>query len=234
MNRHPRRRDIARRDPYEVADAMRLLVTAIVFAIVLCIPFVIWGGQFMEWFTGDAAIAWIRGCGRWGWLAVIGLLVSDLVLPLPATAVMAASGYLYGPLIGGMISVVGSFAAGMAGYGLCRAFGRGIAARLAGEAELTRHETLFQRSGPWLVAASRWLPLLPEVISCLAGLTRMPLRIFAAALGCGAVPMGFVYAAIGAAGQDRPRLAIALSVLVPPLLWLAVRPLLRLRHPDDA
>ncbi len=206
---------------------MRLLTTAVIFAVVLCIPFAIWGGQFMAWFTGDAAIAWIRGWGAWGWLAIVGLLVSDLFLPIPATPVMSAAGYLYGAFTGGMISAAGSFAAGMAGYGLCRAFGRGVAVRLAGEAEITRHETIFQRSGPWLVAASRWLPLLPEVISCLAGLTRMPLRTFAVSLACGAVPMGFAYAAIGAAGQEQPKMAMALSVIIPPLLWLAVSPWLR-------
>ena len=210
---------------------MRLLTTSIILAVVLCIPFFIWGDQFMQWFTGDAAIQWIRGWGAWGWLAVIGLLVSDLFLPIPATPVMSAAGYLYGTLIGGLVSAAGSFAAGMAGYGLCRAFGRNIALRLAGEKELEEHHTLFQRSGPWLVAASRWLPLLPEVISCLAGLTRMPLRVFAVSLACGAVPMGFVFAAIGAAGQDNPKLALALSVLVPPVLWLAVRPFLRKRSP---
>jgi hypothetical protein len=41
--------------------------------------------------------------------------------------------------------------------------------------------------------------------------------------------MGFVYAAIGAAGQENPALAIGLSALVPPVLWLLVRPLLRAR-----
>jgi len=214
---------------------MRLLTTAVIFAIVLCIPFAIWGGEFMAWFTGDAAIAWIRGWGAWGWLAVVGLLVSDLFLPIPATPVMSAAGYLYGALVGGMISAAGSFAAGMAGYGLCRTFGRGVAVRLAGEAEITRHETLFQRTGPWLVAASRWLPLLPEVITCLAGLTRMPVRTFVVSLACGAAPMGFVYAAIGAAGQDRPKMALGLSVILPPLLWLAVSPwLLRAGSTDTA
>lgn len=206
---------------------MRLLVTSIVLAVVLCIPFAIWGEDFMQWFTGDAAIEWIRGWGRWGWLAVIGLLMSDLFLPLPATAVMSAAGYLYGTLVGGIVSAAGSFAAGMTGYGLCRAFGQKIALRLAGEKELAEHHTLFQRSGPWLVAASRWLPLLPEVISCLAGLTRMPLRTFAIALACGAIPMGFVYAAIGATGHGNPKLALGLSVLIPPVLWAAMRPVLR-------
>jgi uncharacterized membrane protein YdjX (TVP38/TMEM64 family) len=208
---------------------MRLLVTALALAAFFCATFVIWGGDFLRWFSGEAAILWIRGWGAWGWLAIIGLLMSDLVLPIPATPVMTAAGYLYGPVLGGLISATGSFCAGMLGYGLCRAFGRGLALRLAGERELAEHETLFQRSGPWLVAASRWLPLLPEVVSCLAGLTRMPLRLFATALASGSLPLGFVYAAIGAAGQDHPRLALGLSIIVPPILWALVRPLLH-RH----
>ncbi len=206
---------------------MRLFITALALAVIFCIPFAIWGGDFTAWFSGDAAIAWIRGWGSWGWLAIIALLMSDLVLPIPATPIMAAAGYLYGPVIGGLISAAGSFCAGLTGYGLCRLFGRGLAARLAGEDELVQHETLFQRSGPWLVAASRWLPLLPEVVSCLAGLTRMPLRIFITALACGSVPLGFVYAGIGAAGQANPQLALVLSILVPPILWAAARPFLR-------
>ena len=211
---------------------MRLLTTSIVLAVVLCLPFLLWGDQFMAWFSGAAAVEWIRGWGAWGWLAVIGLLVSDLFLPIPATPVMSAAGYLYGTLAGGLVSTAGSFAAGMAGYGLCRAFGRGLAVRLAGERELEQHQTLFQRSGPWIVAASRWLPLLPEVVSCLAGLTRMPFRVFALSLACGSIPLGFVYAAIGAAGQDNPGLAFALNVIVPPVLWLAVHLVLRRRNRD--
>jgi uncharacterized membrane protein YdjX (TVP38/TMEM64 family) len=210
---------------------MRLLVTSILLALVLCVPFFIWGEDFGRWFTGDAAVQWIRARGAWGWLAVIALLVSDLVLPLPATPVMSAAGFLYGVWLGGVLSAAGSFAAGMAGYWLCRSFGRGVAVRLVGEEELSEHETLFHRSGPWLVAVSRWMPVLPELVSCLAGLTRMPPRIFTAALACGAVPMGFVYAAIGATGRESPLLAICLSVAVPPLLWMILRPRLRAAPP---
>jgi uncharacterized membrane protein YdjX (TVP38/TMEM64 family) len=208
---------------------MRLLTTAIVLAVLLCVPFFIWGDDFMRRFSGEEAVAWIRGWGAWGGLAVIGLLVSDLLLPIPATPVMSAAGYVYGTFVGGLLAAAGSFAAGMAGYALCRAFGRGVAARLAGERELAQHETRFRRSGPWIVAASRWMPLLPEVVSCLAGLTRMPLRTFALSLACGAVPMGFVYAAIGAAGQDHPTLAVVLNLAVPPVLWLGLHQVLRRR-----
>jgi hypothetical protein len=41
--------------------------------------------------------------------------------------------------------------------------------------------------------------------------------------------MGFVYAAIGASGHENPKLAFGLSVLVPPVLWAVMRPLLRSR-----
>ena len=206
---------------------MRLVWTALALAAIICVPFLIWGEDFTRWFTGDAALAWIRGWGAWGWLAVIGLLMLDLFLPLPATPVMSAAGYLYGPWIGGLLSATGSVVSGLLGYWLCRCLGRGLAERLAGAAALAENETFFRRRGPWLVAASRWLPLLPEVIACLAGLTRMPARTFTVALLCGSVPLGFVYAAIGAAGQDNPRVALALSVLAPPVLWGLVSPWLR-------
>src|SRR5688572_26807220 len=125
---------------------MRLLATAFVLALAFCIPFAIWSGDFMRWFSSDGAVAWIRSWGAWGWLAIVALLMSDLILPIPSTPVMSAAGYVYGPVVGGLISAAGSFCAGLAGYGLCRAFGRGIAERLAGEKEMTEHESLFQRS----------------------------------------------------------------------------------------
>ena len=40
---------------------------------------------------------------------------------------------------------------------------------------------------------------------------------------CGALPMGFIFAAIGALGQDDPAWALVLSVVVPALLWLGAR-----------
>ena len=54
----------------------------------------------------------VQDCGAWGWAVVIGLLIGDLFLPIPATGVMSAAGYVYGPWIGGIISVTGSFLSG--------------------------------------------------------------------------------------------------------------------------
>jgi uncharacterized membrane protein YdjX (TVP38/TMEM64 family) len=47
----------------------------------------------------------------------------------------------------------------------------------------------------------------------------MPAWRFSIALACGSVPLGFAFAAIGAAGTEDVGLALALSALVPALLY---------------
>jgi uncharacterized membrane protein YdjX (TVP38/TMEM64 family) len=206
---------------------VRLFRVSIILAVVLSIPFFFWGDQFARWFTGDAAVNWIRGWGAWGGVATIGLLVADLLLPVPSTAVMSAAGFLYGSVAGGLLSAAGSYLSGMLAYGLSRAFGSALAGRLADARELARNQSLFERNGPWLIVLSRWLPLLPEVSCCLAGVARMNFPTFSIALACGCLPVGFCFAVIGHAGQERPGLAIALSILAPAILWLVARAMLR-------
>jgi uncharacterized membrane protein YdjX (TVP38/TMEM64 family) len=214
--------------------SVRLFRIFFALALLVLIPFAIWGERLMAMFDGGAARDWIANFGAWGWLAVIGLLVSDLFLPIPATGVMSATGYLYGAWVGGVISMIGSFLAGLLAYILCRCFGRGVARKLAGQEGLDQNETLFHRTGPWLVALSRWLPVLPEVVACLAGLAKMRVSIFVVSLLCGTVPMAFTYAAVGALFDSQPGWALALSITLPALLWFAFRPLLRVRHTEDA
>jgi uncharacterized membrane protein YdjX (TVP38/TMEM64 family) len=206
---------------------LRLVGLFLIFALIVLVPFLIWGSGFEQSLTAEGAAAWLAGYGQWASVAGILLLMSDLVLPIPATAVMAALGFVYGPLAGGLIASLGSFLSGALGYLLCRWFGRPVAVRLLGPKDLMEGERLFARVGGWLVVLSRWLPVFPEVIACMAGLSRMPPLSFFAALACGSVPLGFAFAMIGHAGVDHPVLAIALSAVLPPLLWLAVQPYFR-------
>ena len=206
---------------------MRLLRIFLILTVLVLIPFFIWGGKLMVLFDGDSARRWIQSWGALGGVAVMGLLIADLFLPIPATGVMSAAGYIYGTVAGGLLSVTGSFLSGMLAYWLCKTFGRRAAERLAGAEGLAQNEALFRRGGPWLVALSRWLPVFPEVIACLAGLAQMKLRTFTVALLCGTVPMGFAYAAVGALFVNEPAWAMGLSIALPVALWLLFRPLLK-------
>jgi uncharacterized membrane protein YdjX (TVP38/TMEM64 family) len=201
---------------------MRMVALFVLLALLLGLPFLFWGEGFEAAWGGSAAIGWLREQGPYAWMAAIGLLVADLFLPLPASGIMAALGVLYGALIGGLIAALGSFLSGSLGYALCRLLGRRAARRLLGERDLERGARLFTAYGGWLVAASRALPLLPEVVACAAGLLRMPAPRFFAALACGAVPVGMGFAWLGSAGADRPLPTLAVAVLLPVALWLAV------------
>jgi len=186
-------------------------------------PWWIWGDKFDATLTLEGSIGWIRAQGDWAWLAGIGLLVADLALPIPSTIVMSALGVIYGPILGGILAGTGSMLAGVVAYGLSRCAGRPMAVRFAGEEGLARTEALFVKGGAWLVLTSRWLPVLSEAVACLAGLARMPFRTFLAALTVGSLPMGFAFASIGSIARDRESLAVALSIALPVIAWLASR-----------
>ncbi|MGI9241938.1 MAG: TVP38/TMEM64 family protein, partial [Verrucomicrobiales bacterium] len=145
---------------------MRFIWISVGLAVLLMIPFLLWDETFTRMFSGDEMVAALRAQGALGWIVGILLLIADIFLPIPGTAVMAALGFVYGPVIGGTVSATGSFLAGMLAYGLSRGLGHGIALKLAGKADLEKGERLFARSGAWIVALSRCLPLLPEVVAC--------------------------------------------------------------------
>jgi len=208
---------------------MRLLLIFIVLAALVLLSFFILGDSLMNTFTQEGSIAWLNQYGTWAWVAAIALLLTDLVLPIPATIVMSALGYLYGPFIGGLISAVGSFLAGALGYWLCRLVGEKAALRLLGEKDYERGKKLSGGIGGWVIVLSRWLPVFPEVIACMAGLTRMSPGYFHAALACGSLPLGFTYAYIGYTGVTHPALAIGLSAGLPPLIWFVIRRIFRLK-----
>ena len=173
----PERRIVGLQEPASeesrLTAMVRLFCWFLLLALIVLIPFLIWGSGFERSFSQEGTVAWLAGYGRWASVAGILLLMSDLVLPIPATAVMAALGFVYGPLAGGLIATLGSFLSGALAYMLCRRFGRPVAVRLLGAEELADGERLFARVGGWLVVLSRWLPVFPEVIACMAGLARM-------------------------------------------------------------
>ena len=206
---------------------MRLVLWFVSLAALVLGAWLIWGGKWDDQFNFAGSVKWLESAGPWAWAAGISLLVGDLALPVPGTVVISALGFIYGTLLGGVIASTGLIAAGLLGYGLGRLCGEKFARRWLGARDYETGKRLFAKSGGWVVALSRALPILPEVISCTAGLVRMPFRRFAVALACGSVPMGFLFAAIGKAGHEAPGWAFGLSLLVPALLWLAASRIVR-------
>lgn len=176
------------------------------------------------------AVLTLRKYEGWAWAASIVLIWADLVLPIPQTAVIAALGIIYGTLLGGLLGSIGLITGGLLGYGLMFTSARRFAQRFAGSQSLHKAERLFDRSGAWAIILTRSFPYsIPEALVFLAGLARMPMRKFTAALTIGSVPTAFVFAAIGAGWADQPIVALVVSYVLPILLLPIVLHLLRPR-----
>lgn len=200
------------------------ILVGLVLAGVL-VPWAIWGGR-LEAALDPAGLSRALGSDPLGAsMAGVGLICLDVLLPIPATPVMSALGLILGPWLGGLVSAVGSFLAGCLAYGFSRLLGRAPAAWIAGEG-MAGLEARFAAQGGWMVALSRWTPVLPEAVAALAGVARMPFGRFAVALACGSAPLGLAFAWVGYLGHGSPLLALALSALLPALLWLTAGRLL--------
>jgi uncharacterized membrane protein YdjX (TVP38/TMEM64 family) len=176
------------------------------------------------------AVLTLRDYGGWAWAVGIALIWSDLVLPIPQTAVIAALGIIYGTLLGGLLGSFALITGGLLGYGLMRTSARRLAQRFMRPQSLRRMESLFDRGGAWAIVLTRSLPYsVPEAMGFLAGLAGMPIRKYIAALTLGSVPTAFVFAAIGAGWADQPILALAMSYVLPILLLPIALYLIRLR-----
>jgi membrane protein DedA with SNARE-associated domain len=110
-------------------------------------------------------------------------------------------------------------AGGLLGYAAARLGGRPLVRRLATEAELARFQEFFDRWGGLAVIVSRALPVLPEVVSLMAGLARMRFGRFAAALAAGCVPTALLFAWLGHISRDAPWYGMVLAVGLPMAAW---------------
>lgn len=199
----------------------RFWIIPALLVVCVVVPFAIWGDVLTSILKIDQQTGTFQSTSWPAGLVGIALLVSDLVLPVPTTSVIAALGIVYGPLVGTLWAVAGSVLAATIGYAMGRFCGRPLALRWLGP-DLLQGERLFDRHGGWIVAASRWMPILPEVVSVVAGVSHMRFAAFLLAAICGAIPHCAVFAVIGHLGAEAPLWTIVISALVPIGLWLLV------------
>jgi uncharacterized membrane protein YdjX (TVP38/TMEM64 family) len=198
---------------------IRFLLLFVVLSIFFILLYEVAGQNFENFFSQDKCIEWFARTKSVAWIIGILLLVSDIVTPVPATGIMAALGAVYGTLPGTIFSIIGSACAGLIGYGAARALGVRGSRWIADEKDLEKFRVFFDRWGGYAVILSRVTPILPEVISILAGLSRMKFARFLSALLAGTIPTSFLFAWMGSYPGLPYGTGIVLALLIPILVW---------------
>jgi uncharacterized membrane protein YdjX (TVP38/TMEM64 family) len=167
-----------------------------------------------------------------GWIAAtigVGLLVADVLLPVPSSLVMIAHGALFGVVGGTLLSLAGSLGAAVFGFYLGRRGGP-LLARLVPVEERRRADALLQRWGDLAIVVSRPVPILAETLSILAGASPMSWGAMIAATLAGSLPAALIYALTGATARNLDNVALVFGLVlgVAGLFWLVGK---RMRDP---
>ncbi len=111
--------------------------------------------------------AFIGSLGMWGFAGFILLQAAQVVAaPIPGEATGLLGGYLYGPVLGILLSTVGLTIGSFTAFSLSRAFGKPLTLRLVPAATLERFNYLLHHKGSFLIFLLFLLPGFPKDILC--------------------------------------------------------------------
>ena len=164
---------------------------------------------------------WMKDGGVVAAALGVGLLIADVVLPVPSSLVMVAHGALFGVVIGTLLSLTGSVGAALFGFAIGRRGGRFLE-RTVTPSERARANNLLARWGALAIIVTRPVPLLAETVAIMAGASSLTWGSVALASLIGSLPPALLYALTGAAVANfqSTSLMFGLVLLVAGLFWL--------------
>ncbi len=179
------------------------------------------------WITVDnvrALLASLQASPRaalWIALLVIAVLAVDSVLAVPTTATAILAGYFLGMLTGGAATSLGLMIAGSICFFGSRYGGDRLFRMIVPDDENERLRDWFEASGGLALIICRALPMLPEVLSCLAGISGMRTAKYYLLFAAGNIPFAFLAAYAGSISSlEQPWPALAVGVGLPALAWV--------------
>lgn len=175
-----------------------------------------WEQQVAEWGKSQESQALTAA-------VIIGLLTSDIFLPIPSSVLCTAAGWRFGVVSGTLIAWVGMSLGAVLGFALAKRFGSPLVAWLTTPKELARTGELTQQLGPWLLAIARGIPVVAEASVLFVGLHQMPWRVFLPPVLVSNFVLAVVYAAFGRVAEEYQALPLAIVVsIVAPVLMIAL------------
>ncbi len=186
-----------------------LLLLAAVLAIPI-LPFAVFGAEMESWIETQLHSTLPPTTVA---LAVVGLLSTDVFLPIPSSVVSTVAGNALGIWGGTAAAWAGMTAGAVVGYVLAKLFGRPLAIRLSGAEEQERIDRLSRRFGPLVLVLARPVPVLAEASVLFLGTTRLGWTAFLLPVALSNLGIAAVYAALG---QTVPLpYALAASLALP-------------------
>lgn len=160
----------------------------------------------------------IGGLGVWAPVAFIGMQIAQVVIaPLPGQVTGLIGGFLFGPWLGLLYTLIGAFLGFWFVFVLARKLGRPFVERFVKAATLAKFDRILARGGPFVLFLIYVLPAFPDdVISFVAGLTKIPIRTLLIVSLAGRLP-GYLllsFAGEGLTGENMNPIVVGGGVVL--------------------
>lgn len=201
---------------------LRIVMPILGLLVVLLIPFLLFGPQLESWAEQLQRDPPSR---RTAFLLIVGLLSTDVLLPIPSSAVSTLAGGELGWLFGALASWIGMTLGAVFGFVLARRWGRGFAAWMSSQEDLERMRMATDRYGGAAIVLARGVPLLAEASVLLFGAHGMHWRRFLPPTLLSNLGIALAYSVFGDIAKQHQWLPLALGAAVgmPVLLAVAMR-----------
>jgi len=152
---------------------------------------------------------------------VILLMFVDLFISIPTLATIILAGYFMGYHYGALAAIIGLQIAGNTGYLLGKIFGDKILYLiLKNKAERDELHESFNSHGFVMILLSRAVPILPEITTVIAGMSKMSYLKFLLAWSISITPYSLFAAYAGSLSTLRnPEPAIIVWAILSSILW---------------
>lgn len=146
--------------------------------------------------------------------SVVGLLATDIFLPIPSSFVSTVGGAILGTWAGTAASWLGLTFGAMLGFGLARWIGPPLARRFSSEEDLSRMRRMTDKSGPLVLVLARAVPVLAEASVLLLGATGLSWGRFLPPVAAANLGVALAYSALGDLARRFEMLPMVLAVSI--------------------
>ena len=156
------------------------------------------------------------------WLLYVGLLVVAVMSPLPDSIVILAGGFLFGPIIGTLLTIVGQSIGASIDFILARKLGRAfVVKKFPKSAALV--DSYSHKLGWQTIFLMRLLPTLSfDMLSYVAGLSALTFRKYLLATLCGLIPLAIITTLLGHSANIHSRTLATASLIVGGVVIVAI------------
>jgi uncharacterized membrane protein YdjX (TVP38/TMEM64 family) len=194
--------------PDTATDKSRASALAVVVGAALLlggvVVAVLFGDRLLALSDPDVLATIVRDAGPAAPVVFVLVQITQVVVaPIPSPAVALLGGFLFGPVIGSLLSVVGVTVGSALAFWLARRFGRAAVERFVPAGAIVRFDALTARRGQVGLFLAFLVPGFPDDALCfVGGLTAIPLRRLVAIAVLGRTPTILALSLVGAGIAD--------------------------------